>query len=68
MLQEYNDRLLSLSAVMKMLSVASRSTMYNYVKQNPDFPKPFKIAGERGRVKFRAREVAQFIDSLGAGE
>ena len=62
------DSLLSLSTVMRMMSVRSRTTIHNYLRQNPDFPRPCKIAGSRGRVKFKASEVSLFIESLKAGD
>jgi predicted DNA-binding transcriptional regulator AlpA len=68
MTPEQPDALLSMSAVMKIISVTSRTTVYRYLHENPDFPKPCKIGASRGRVKFKAREIAQFIDSLKAGE
>lgn len=58
------DTLLSLAAVMQLMSVNSRTTVYRYLQENPDFPRPCKIGTSRGRVKFKATEVARFIDSL----
>jgi predicted DNA-binding transcriptional regulator AlpA len=58
------DTLLSMAAVMRLISVSSRTTVYRYLQENPDFPRPCKIGASRGRVKFKAAEVARFIDSL----
>lgn len=63
---EQPDALLSMSAVMRLISVSSRTTVYRYLQENPDFPRPCKIGTSRGRVKFKATEVARFIASLQA--
>lgn len=63
---EQPDALLSMSAVMRLISVTSRTTVYRYLQENPDFPRPCKIGASRGRVKFKATEVARFIASLQA--
>lgn len=60
------DTLISLTDLMKLISVSSRTTVYRYLDENPEFPRPCKIGGRRGRMKFRAAEVARFIDSLEA--
>lgn len=58
------DTLISLTALMRLLSVSSRTTVYRYLEENPNFPRPCKIGGRRGRMKFKSTEVAKFIDSL----
>ena len=63
---EQPDALLSMSAVMRLISVTSRTTVYRYLQENPDFPRPCKIGASRGLVKFKATEVARFIASLQA--
>jgi predicted DNA-binding transcriptional regulator AlpA len=60
------DTLISLTDLMKLICVSSRTTIYRYLDENPDFPRPCKIGGRRGRMKFKAAEVARFIDSLEA--
>ena len=36
---EQPDALISMSAVMRLISVTSRTTVYRYLQENPDFPK-----------------------------
>lgn len=60
------DRLLTMSEVMRLMSVKSRTTIYRYLQENPDFPRPCKMGRDRGRLKFRATEVARLIGSLEA--
>ena len=56
--------LISLRECMKLLSVSSRSTVYGYLKHNPDFPRPCSLSTGRCRVRFKAAEVVRFIESL----
>jgi predicted DNA-binding transcriptional regulator AlpA len=61
------DDLVDLKGVLAALSVKSRSSYYKYAK-NPNFPRAVRVNGDKGPLKFKAREVAQFIDSLNSGE
>ena len=56
--------LISMRECMRLLSVSSRSTVYGYLKRNPDFPRPCALSGGRSRVRFKASEMARFIDGL----
>jgi predicted DNA-binding transcriptional regulator AlpA len=62
-----SDGLLDLRGVLNALSVKSRTSYYKYAK-HPNFPRAVRVIGSNGPLKFKAREVAQFIDSLKAGE
>ena len=61
------DGLLDLKGVLDALSVKSRTSYYKYAKQ-PNFPRPVRINGHKGPLRFKAREVTLFINSLAAGE
>jgi len=56
--------LISMKECMRLLSVSSRSTVYGYMKQNPDFTRPCSLSKGRSRVRFKAVEVSRFIESL----
>lgn len=60
-----SDGLLDLKGVLDALAVKSRTSYYKYAK-HPNFPRAVRVAGGKGPLKFKAREVAQFIDSLKA--
>jgi predicted DNA-binding transcriptional regulator AlpA len=62
-----SDGLLDLRSVLEALAVKSRSSYYKYAKY-PGFPRAVRVGGSKGPLKFKAREIAQFIDSLKAGE
>lgn len=56
--------LISLRECMKLLSVTSRSTVYGYLKRNPNFPRPCQLSTGRSRVRFKAAEIVRFIEAL----
>lgn len=60
------DSLVDMKGLMAMLCLKSRSSVYKYVAQNPNFPRPCKLAGGRGRNRFKTSEVQNYIDSLNA--
>ena len=62
-----SDGLIDLRGVLDALSVKSRSSYYKYAK-HPSFPRAVRVNGGKGPLRFKAREIAQFIDSLSAGE
>ena len=62
-----SDGLLDLKGVLDALSVKSRTSYYKYAK-HPGFPRAVRVLGGKGPLKFKAREIVQFIDSLKAGE
>jgi predicted DNA-binding transcriptional regulator AlpA len=65
-LQNFDD-LVDLKGVLAALSVKSRTSYYKYAK-NPNFPRAVRVNGSKGPLKFKSREIAQFINSLNAGE
>ena len=60
--------LISMKECMRLLSVSNRSTVYGYLKHNPDFPRPCSLSKGRSRVRFKAVEVSRFIESLAPRE
>jgi predicted DNA-binding transcriptional regulator AlpA len=68
MADQLQDELIDMKGAMKLLCVKSRSSVYKYVAENPSFPKPYKLNGSKGRVKFKASELSHFIYSLKSGE
>jgi predicted DNA-binding transcriptional regulator AlpA len=58
------DGLVSMRTLMSLIAVTSRATVYKYIEQIPDFPKPCQFGVRRGRVRFKASEVSHYIASL----
>jgi predicted DNA-binding transcriptional regulator AlpA len=56
--------LISMRECMRLLSVSSRSTVYGYLKHNPDFPRPCMLSRGRSRIRFKASEITRFIEGL----
>ena len=63
-----HDGLVDMKGLMALLCVKSRSSVYKYVAENPDFPRPCKLSGGTGRLKFKANEIARFIELLKASD
>jgi predicted DNA-binding transcriptional regulator AlpA len=61
------ESLVDLKGVLKALALRSRSSYYKYAK-NPNFPRAVRVNGGKGPLKFKAREITKFINSLNAGE
>jgi predicted DNA-binding transcriptional regulator AlpA len=68
MVDQRQDELVDMKGAMKLLCVKSRTSVYKYVAENPAFPKPYKLNGTKGRVKFKASELSRVIDSLKSGD
>jgi predicted DNA-binding transcriptional regulator AlpA len=64
MVDQRHDELVDMKRAMKLLCIKSRTSVYKYAAENPAFPKPYKLNGAKGRVKFKASELFQFIESL----
>lgn len=60
-----SDVLVDLKGFLSALSVKSRTSYYKYAK-HPNFPRAVRVNGSKGPLKFRAQEVAAFINSLNA--
>ncbi len=58
------DGLVSIRALMQLISVNSRATVYKYINEVPDFPQPCQFGVRRGRVRFKASDVSRYIESL----
>ncbi|MFM2099126.1 MAG: hypothetical protein RLZZ366_665 [Pseudomonadota bacterium] len=56
--------LISMRECMRPLSISSRSTVYGYLKYNPDFPAPCMLSRRKSRIRFKASEITRFIESL----
>lgn len=56
--------LVSIRALMQLISVNSRATVYKYINEVPDFPQPCQFGVRRGRVRFKASDVSRYIESL----
>jgi predicted DNA-binding transcriptional regulator AlpA len=67
MVDQRQDELVDMKGAMELLRLKSRSSVYKYAAENPAFPKLYKLNGTKGRVKFKASELYQFIDSLKSG-
>ena len=57
-------QLLTTKQVCILLCVSDR-TLYNWGKNNPDFPKAIKLGGTN---RYRESEIESFIDSLTASK
>ena len=62
-----NDNLIDMKGLMGLLCVKCRSSVYKYIAENPNFPRPCKLGGWRGRNMFKASEVTGYIHSLKQG-
>jgi predicted DNA-binding transcriptional regulator AlpA len=58
------DGLVSMKALMALISVNSRATIYKYIDEVPDFPQPCQFGVRRGRVRFKASDVQRYIEAL----
>ena len=62
---QHQDGLVDLKGLLAALSLRSRSSYYKYA-QRDDFPRGFRLGGNRGPLRFKARDVVAFIESLKA--
>jgi predicted DNA-binding transcriptional regulator AlpA len=60
----FEDRLVSISELMKAVGLRSRTSVYRYVKFDPNFPRPLRL-GVRS-VRFRKSDLAYYMQHLAA--
>jgi predicted DNA-binding transcriptional regulator AlpA len=56
------DRLLSITELMRAMGLRSRTSIYRQIKFDPDFPRPLKL-GTRS-VRFRRSDLANYMQCL----
>jgi predicted DNA-binding transcriptional regulator AlpA len=56
------ERLLSITELMRAIGLRSRTSIYRQIKFDPDFPRPLKL-GARS-VRFRRSDVANYMQQL----